>query len=136
MGWGAAYGKLSTGGRWTENESKQHINALELKAAYFALQSICDRCRNIHIRILIDNTTAVAYINNMGGSHSLVCNDIANDIWLWCLHRNLWLSAAHLPGSQNVEADKASRVFFMITQSGNFTQIYFNLLLKNFLPQQ
>ena len=63
---------------------------------------------NAHIEVLTDNTTAVVYINNQGGMKHK-CNQIARDIWPWCYSRGIWLSAAHLPGSQNVKADKESR---------------------------
>ena len=59
----------------------------------------------------MDNTTAVAYVNHMGGSKSLPCNDLAKEIWEWCANRNITLSATHLPGKQNVIADKESRKF-------------------------
>ncbi|XP_071943241.1 uncharacterized protein [Antedon mediterranea] len=38
-GWGAAMGEAATGGHWTVNERKYHINYLELLAAYFGLTS-------------------------------------------------------------------------------------------------
>ena len=44
-----------------------HINVLELMAALYVLASLCDKCRDVHIKIMIDNKTAVAYVNNMGG---------------------------------------------------------------------
>ena len=47
----------------------------------------------------------------MGGSHSAICNFLARETWFWCIDRNLWISAAHLPGTSNVAADKASHVF-------------------------
>lgn len=47
----------------------------------------------------------------MGGTHSLECNHIARTIWMWCITRDIWLSAAHLPGKCNTAADKASRIF-------------------------
>ncbi|KAI8490473.1 hypothetical protein Bbelb_317410 [Branchiostoma belcheri] len=37
-GWGATCGHQKTGGRWTDEESKLHINELELKAAFFAVE--------------------------------------------------------------------------------------------------
>ncbi|XP_068716794.1 uncharacterized protein [Montipora capricornis] len=111
MGWGAVYQTKSTGGRWTHNEQQLHINALEMKAAFFALQTFCQNLRDQHVRVIIDNTTAVTYINDMGGSHSAICNSLAREIWCRCIDRNLWLSAAPLPGTSNVAADKASRVF-------------------------
>lgn len=53
--------------------------------------------------------TAVAYINQMGGSKSLACNSLAQKIWNWCIPRSIWLSAVHIPGVTNVEADLLSR---------------------------
>ena len=70
-----------TGGRWTVTESNCHINELETLAAFFALELFCPSMTNCHINIYIDNTTAVSYINAMGGTHSLECNKIAREIW-------------------------------------------------------
>ena len=36
-------------------------------------------------------------------------NDIARNIWLWCIDRIIHLTAAHVAGSLNVEADEMSR---------------------------
>ena len=110
-GWGAVRDNQTTGGRWAPVEAEQHINELELKAVLFALSSLCNNVRNQHIRIMSDNTTTVCYINNMGGSKSRACNDIAKRIWRFALQRNNFLSSAHLPGKQNVLADRESRVF-------------------------
>ena len=84
---------------------------MELKAILFAWQSLCKEVTHDHIRVMTDNTTAVAYVRNMGGSHSLPCNDIARQIWEWCVPRNIWLSVSYIPGEINVIADQASRVF-------------------------
>lgn len=111
QGWGSAKGETSTGGRWTDEEAEKHINILELKAAFFALRSFCETMRNVHVKLLIDNTTSVAYINHMGGTKSLGCNEIAVELWDWCIERGIWVSASHIPGVSNVLADKESRVF-------------------------
>ena len=58
-----------------------------------------------------DNTTAISYVNNKGGIKSEICNEIAKELWLWCYCRKLWISAAHIPGKQNIEADRFSRDF-------------------------
>ena len=47
----------------------------------------------------------------MEGTHSLLCNSMARDIWVWCKEKGIWLSASHIPGVDNVLADKASQVF-------------------------
>ncbi len=45
----------------------------------------------------------------MGGCKSLDCNARAQDIWEWAITRNIWLSAAHIPGASNANADALSR---------------------------
>lgn len=115
MGWGATNGNISIGGRWTTLESiravNNEINYLELLAIFLALKSFCSHLQNSHVLIRTDNTTALTYINKMGGIKSVACNALAITIWKWCGGRNLWLSASHLPGIHNLVADKSSRVF-------------------------
>ena len=67
---------LSTGGPWKDSERNYHINVLELQAVYFSLLTICNDRKDMHIKLLVDNTTAVAYIREQGGSHSLECNNL------------------------------------------------------------
>ena len=62
-----------------------------------------------HVRVFIDNTTAVATINHMGTSHSKACNSAGRLVWDWCVSNGIWLSAAHIPGVSNTLADKESR---------------------------
>ena len=110
-GWGATCLNQNSGGRWTSSESSQHINYLELLAAFFALQSFVSHRRSIHVRIQLDSSSAVAYINNMGGIKSNLLNSLSVEIWSWCIARDIWLSAQHIPGVQNARADFQSRVF-------------------------
>ncbi|CAH3168659.1 unnamed protein product [Porites evermanni] len=56
-----------------------------------------------------DNNTAASYINYLEGCRSLECNSIAKDIWDWAIDKHIWLSAAHIPGSSNIDADQLSR---------------------------
>ena len=81
-------------------------------AALYVLASLCDKCENTHIRIMIDNKTAVAYVNNMGG-RKVMCNSVTRKIWLWCKQRNIWLSAAYIKSKDNDVADKMSRMSHM-----------------------
>ncbi len=67
--------------------------------------------QNVHVKLKLDNTTAVAYIAHMGGIKSEDCNSLAQQLWSWCIDRSIWVSAAHLPGAQNTVADKKSREF-------------------------
>ena len=108
--WGAHVRELATGGRWLKEELEEHINVLELRAALLGLQSLCN-VEGVHIRGMADNTTAVAYINHQGGTKSPECNKVTGDFWECAEARELWLSAAHIPGVENVLADFKSRNF-------------------------
>ena len=67
------------------------------------------RVTNTHVKILSDNTTTVHAINRMGISHSTICNQVANEIWDLAISKDIWISATHLPGKYNAEADEESR---------------------------
>ena len=58
---------------------------------------------------MIDNTTAVAVINHMGTCHPDAFNALSKELWIWCVSRNPWLSAAHIAGESNQRADLESR---------------------------
>ena len=60
------------------------------------------------ININTHNTT-VAYVNNLGGTVSAQATKLARELWMWCLERQIHLTAQHLPGKDNVRADTESR---------------------------
>ena len=109
IGWGRVFEDLTCGGHWTPQEAEEQSNYLELMAAFFSLQAFVTKQNNKHVRLKIDNTTAVAAINNMGTNHSVQCNKVALDIWHWCMARNRWISAKHIAGKCNEAADRQSR---------------------------
>lgn len=55
------------------------------------------------------NTTAIAYINKMGGIQFQVLNKLAKEIWTWCEERNIWIFASYISSRDNFEADFESR---------------------------
>ncbi len=61
---------------------------------------------NKHVLLLLDNTTAVAYVNNLGRTVSAQATKLAREL---CLKRQIHLTAQHLPGKDNVRADTESR---------------------------
>ena len=73
------------------------------------LKSFHNNVKDKHVRVLIDNTTAVATLNQMGTSHSRDCNSGCRLVWDCCVSNGIWLSAAHRPGASNILADKESR---------------------------
>ena len=65
---------------------------------------------DLTVLLRIDNTTAVSYINRLGGPVSPTATEITKELWLWCLQRNIALKAQYLPGVDNTQADMESRV--------------------------
>ena len=45
----------------------------------------------------------------MGTTKRSICNDIVKNIWLFCVKNKIWITAAHIPGAENVIADYDSR---------------------------
>ena len=111
LGWGAHLRDTTIGGRWSDSEARLHINALELQAIWLALKSFRRDVKQQHVKIFCDNTTAVSYVNDMGGIHSPICNKLSFDIWSWCIEHDVWLTCAHVAGRKNLRADSASRRF-------------------------
>ena len=62
-----------------------HINYLELLAAILAVKSFAQNKTRIYILLRIDNNTAEAYINHLGGT----------------MERNIHNAAQYIPGSLN-----------------------------------
>ena len=109
LGWGAWCNNTRTGGQWSLEEQEMHINALELLAATLATRSFAKDQDHITILIRTDNVTTMAYINHLGGTHSPLLNNLATQLWKWCLERHIFLTAEHLPGVYNTVADEESR---------------------------
>ena len=90
------------------------VNVLELRAATLALKGLMQSQESqhpqlTHVHLRIDNTTAVAYINKRGGTHSPALTAQALEFWAVALTAGVSLTAQHIPGIQNVVADTASR---------------------------
>ena len=67
-GWGCALTDTSTGGHWTTEETKNHINYLEFLAIYLALKSFSSIINGQHVKLVVDNMTALSDVNHMGTS--------------------------------------------------------------------
>lgn len=111
IGWGCSMQEATAGGNWTPVEAKHHINYLEMFAVFLALKCFTEQISGKHIKVLIDNTTAVACINQMGTCHSKQNNSLVYQIWNWCISRHVWITAAYIPGKENITADRESRIF-------------------------
>ncbi|XP_065195411.1 uncharacterized protein LOC135826738 [Sycon ciliatum] len=109
VGWGAVCGHRHASGLWTVAEKHIHINCLELRAAFFGLQSLAKDLRSAHVIIEIDNQAAVWCINKMRSTTSPELNSEAQQLWQWCLEKDITIRAEYRPGELNVEADFWSR---------------------------
>ena len=87
MGWGAVCQNQRTGGPWSQSESQMQ-----------AVQTFLKHKTRLSALLRLDNTSAVAYINNLGETVSPELVDLAKSLWMWCLERNIHITAQHLPG--------------------------------------
>ena len=108
-GLGCPLGGLTASGIWSQDQSQLHINVLELQAIWLGLRAFSQRVENARVALMSDNTSAVAYLRNQGGTKSLAMNDLATDICLWSEKRGMTLVPRYLPGHLNVLADHLSR---------------------------
>ena len=110
--WGAVLNDEETGGFFTCAEMSaigDNINGYEILAIKLAILAFRSFLAPTHVLVKTDNTTAVAYINDMGGTKSKTCNRLARQVWNLCINLNLWLTAEHIEGTKNCEADFQSR---------------------------
>ena len=75
----------------------------------YDLRALCKDEFNCHILIQIDNTSAVSPINKMGSVKSIIMDKEVNLIWEFISTQNNWLTATHIPGVFNEDADRESR---------------------------
>ncbi|XP_066593189.1 uncharacterized protein [Prorops nasuta] len=92
-GWGLFCNEKRSHGFWSSKESKEHINWLELKAAFYGLQCFAK---------------ALSYINRMGSIRYPKLSALAREIWQWCELRDLWIFASYICSKEN-KADDESR---------------------------
>jgi hypothetical protein len=90
-------------------EKLLHANVLELKGAMLGIQSLMKNQHSKIISLNMDNSTAVAYANHKGGTHSQDFLHITLQLCNWCIQNDLYIIAYHVPGKTNVVADQVSR---------------------------
>ena len=105
QGWGASSNGVTRGGPWTKEEADHHNNCLELLAGLFSLKLFVDERTVITVLLRMDNVTAIAFVNRMGGTHSEALSSLAIKLWEWCLRKKILVHAEHLPGKENIRAD-------------------------------
>lgn len=107
-GWGAECNSNEARGNWSEDHLGLHINVLELWAVFYGLNTFATR-KDMHIMLRVDSSTAMGYINKLGGCKSFQCHDVAKLIWKWCEEREIIITATYINTKDNFVADRLSR---------------------------
>ena len=131
-GWGARVEPegLLFHGLWTEDQSRLHINVLEMKAIFLSLTRAVHKVKNSTVLVSTDNTTVVAYIRHQGGTHSTVLSEEVWNILNLCLAHNIQLLAKHIPGRFNTLADRMSRIDKPISTEWSLNQEIANKIFQ------
>jgi len=90
---------LHRGCACSAQEQTMHINCLELLEATLAVKTFMKNASQISFLLQLDNATAVAYVNNMGGTVSSQLTGLVKELWLWALDKGI--RAQHIPGISN-----------------------------------
>ena len=131
-GWGAHVEPegLLFHGVWSEDQSRLHINVLEMKVIFLSLSRAVHKVKNSTVLVSTDNTTVVAYIRHQGGTRS---PDLSEEVWNilnLCLARNIQLLAKHIPGRFNTLADRMSRIDKPISTEWSLNQEIANKIFQ------
>ena len=130
-GWGATDGINKDYGFWDLNQKKWHLNYKELMVIKIALQKLVNNAKNCQILLRVDNMTAIAYVNKMGGTRFPNLHALAKEIWQWAERKNIFLFASYIPSRENVEADALSRIANDDTE-WELADTQFNKIIKTF----
>ena len=109
VGWGAHLDESITSGLWSPEEVEYSINIRELLAIERALLWFAPHLVGSSVAIFADNSTAIAYLRNQGGTHSILLNSIAQRILRWAEDLPVVISPQFIMGKHNVLADSLSR---------------------------
>lgn len=109
-GWGATNCLDSIFRFWDSEQRSFSINYRELLASKFGLYKLAHKTNNCQILLRIDNTTAISYINKMGGIRFHKYYKLTKEIWQWVEERHNFLVASYIASSENEEADRLSRL--------------------------
>ena len=106
-GWGTHLLDRVASGVWSE-QKLLHINLLEMKALFLALQSFQELVAGCRVAAMCDNSMVLAYINKQGGTVSRSLWLLASQLLRWSESLDVHLDARYLPGQTNVLADLLS----------------------------
>ena len=109
VGWGAHLDEHVASGLWAPEDVERSINARELLAIERALKWFAPLLAGSSVAVFADNSTAVSYLRNQGGTRSSFLNSIAQRILRWPEDLSVVISPQFIMGKHNVLADALSR---------------------------
>ena len=109
VGWGAHLDEVVTSGLWAPEEVESSINIRELLAIERALRWFAPQLVGSSVAIFANNSTAIAYPRNQGGTHSPLLNSIAQRILRWAESLPVVISPQFIMGKHNLLADALCR---------------------------
>ena len=86
--WGARLNERAARGSWSPQESRQHINYLDLKAIFLILKEFQGLCSNKVLLVAANNTTVVSYINKERDMSGPLCALLWR-ILTWCTRKQV-----------------------------------------------
>ena len=105
VGWGAHLDEQVASGLWVPEEVELSINVQELLAIERALLWFAPYLVGSSVAIFADNSTAISYLRNQGGTHSSLLNSIAQRILHWAESLPVVIFPQFIMGKHNVLAD-------------------------------
>ena len=127
-GWGIMCGSDTWKGVW--QRQNLHRNWLALRTVLLALQLLKFRLRRKTVCVMIDNTTAVAYIKKERAVRSKSLTKLARKIALLAFENEITLVPRHIAGQCNVLADLASRVNQIVPSEWTVTNDLFERIMN------
>ena len=109
VGWGAHLDEQVASGLWAPEDVELSINARELLAIKRALRWFAPHLAGSSVVVFADNSTAVSYLRNQGGTRSSFLNSIAQKILRWAEDLSVVISPQFIMGKLIVLADALSR---------------------------
>lgn len=88
-GWESYCNNINTFGFGVKRKKRNHINYLELLAAFFGFKCFALNWFQCEVSLRIDYTTAISYINGAGGVQYRHLSDLSRIIRDWCKERKI-----------------------------------------------
>ena len=128
-GWGAHLEPLGLEVQdlWDSASQDLHINNLELRAVFLALQRFQNHIYDSCVMVASDNLSVVAYLKKQWGAHSSSLCALVWELLYWCHHRyshSSWIFPGKLNVSRQSVSSRPNSPYRMVSRLGDCLQIF------------